>query len=247
MMELPGTRSDDLPAVLATGKTDALIAFVSMSAREPEGRDAEYIEWHSLDHRPEQYRLSGLRGSLRVVSTPACRAARAASTARFDPVDHVMVYLFSGAPCLASFVALGGALAAGGRMPLRLPKVEHGTYHLAGAAARPSAVAGAEVIPWRPARGVYVLVEQGDVSSAELVDVAGVAGTWWYRGFPTPEFSGPTEDLQLTVLYLDADPIETAHLLQPKLERRWSTSTTTPLLAAPFHTVTPYKWDEYLP
>ena len=58
-MTLPGTASDDLPAVLATGVTDARLIFLSMSARAPEGRDAEYLEWHSLDHRPEQYRVAG--------------------------------------------------------------------------------------------------------------------------------------------------------------------------------------------
>ena len=48
-----------------------------------------------LDHRPEQHRLSAVRASLRLVSTPACRAARAVSNARFDAVDHVMTYFFS--------------------------------------------------------------------------------------------------------------------------------------------------------
>jgi hypothetical protein len=56
-----------LPEVLATGATDVRMIFVSMAAREPGGRDAEYLEWHSLDHRPEQHRLAGLRHSLRLV------------------------------------------------------------------------------------------------------------------------------------------------------------------------------------
>ena len=37
----------------------------------PTGRDAEYLRWHTLDHRPEQHRLAGVRASLRLVSTPA--------------------------------------------------------------------------------------------------------------------------------------------------------------------------------
>ena len=81
--------------MLATGSTDVRFAFISMSAREPGGRDAEYLEWHSLDHRPEQHRLAGLRQSLRIVSTPACRAARAASVTEYDAADHVMTYLFN--------------------------------------------------------------------------------------------------------------------------------------------------------
>jgi hypothetical protein len=68
-IKLTGTASDELPEVLATGATDIRTIFVSMSAREPDGRDADYIAWHSLDHRPEQYRLAGIRHSIRVVST----------------------------------------------------------------------------------------------------------------------------------------------------------------------------------
>ena len=44
--------------------------FVSMATRHPDGTDAEYLHWHTLDHRPEQHRLSAVRASLRLVSTP---------------------------------------------------------------------------------------------------------------------------------------------------------------------------------
>ena len=60
---------------------DITTVFVSMSARHPDGLDADYLQWHSLDNRPEQHRLAALRSSLRLVSTPACRAARAVSHA----------------------------------------------------------------------------------------------------------------------------------------------------------------------
>ena len=46
-IDLSGTASDELPEVLATGATDVRMIFVSMAAREPGGRDAEYLEWHS--------------------------------------------------------------------------------------------------------------------------------------------------------------------------------------------------------
>ena len=57
-MELPGTPSDDVAGVLATGRGDIGTLFVSMARRHPEGRDAEYLRWHTLDHRPEQHRLT---------------------------------------------------------------------------------------------------------------------------------------------------------------------------------------------
>jgi hypothetical protein len=232
-----GTPSDDLAAVLDTGRTDVMTAFVSMSAREPDGRDEEYIEWHALDHQPEQYRLAGLRGSLRLVSTPSCRSSRAASNEQYDSVDHVMTYLFARGTGLGPFRALGAALAAGRRMPLRLPSVEMGQYELAGTAAAPRVGVGVDVIPWRPARGVYLMVERGAAPAADLTDVPGVAGVWWYTG---------NDGTQITYCYLDDDPVETAGRLRGPAEKRW-TGGVTPLLAAPFHTVVPHDWGRFLP
>jgi hypothetical protein len=90
--QLPGTPSDDLNAVLETGRGGIGTLFVSMATRHPDGSDADYLRWHTLDHRPEQHRLAAVRASLRLVSTPACRSARAVSHHRFDPIDHVMTY-----------------------------------------------------------------------------------------------------------------------------------------------------------
>jgi hypothetical protein len=115
-INLSGTASDELPAVLAAGSTDVSLIFASLSAREPTGKDAQYLEWHSLDHRPEQYRIAGIRHSLRLVSTPACRAARACSGPRYDAVDHVMTYFFAANAALDQFKALSDALC-GGRRP----------------------------------------------------------------------------------------------------------------------------------
>ena len=159
-------------------------AFVAMAGRDPDRRDADYLAWHALDHRPEMHRIAALRGTQRLVSTPACRAARAVSDGIYDAVDHVMTYLFAGRGGLEAMGALAGALGAAGRMPLRLPAVELGAYDLAGTAAAPRVLVGADVIPWRPARGAYVLVEQGVAPAGALTEVPGVAGTWWFRGEP---------------------------------------------------------------
>jgi hypothetical protein len=246
-MRLEGTPSDQLPDVLATGATDIRLAFVSLSAREPGGRDAEYIEWHSLDHRPEQYRLPGLRNALRLVSTPECRTARTANTAPFDAVDHVMTYLFTGAAEIAGFGALGAALDAGGRMPLRLPSLGYLTGELAGRVAAPRAVAGADVIPWRPAIGVYLLIEEGHASPADLVDLPGVAGVWWWRGVDTPAFGASAAGRQITYCYLDEDPVAAAGALGEAARRRWASGVVKGLLAAPFYAITPFDWGKRLP
>jgi hypothetical protein len=176
MSDLAGISSDDAPSILATGRTEVSTIYVSMSERHPDGRDRDYLEWHSLDHRPEQHRLPSLRASFRVVSTPACRAARAASSERYDGADHVMTYLFTDVAGLSGFLELNAAMAEVGRTPYLLPTVERAVYRLDGTAAAPRVKVGADVLPWWPATGVYILVERGSASPAALVDIPGVVG-----------------------------------------------------------------------
>lgn len=246
-MQLTGIPSDESPEILANGATDVDGIFISMSAREQSGRDADYLIWHSLDHRPEQYRIAGIRNSIRIVSTPACRAARAHCDPQFDAVDHVMTYFWAADAAFDKFATLSAALT-GGRRPFRLPSVYSGYFHLAGKAAARRAVAGADVIPWRPARGVYVIVEEGAQSPADLVGVDGVAGLWWHAGGRPPAQGMPdSSGIQVTYCYLDDDPVETAARLRKPLEQRWSGKRVKPLLAAPFYTLVPFEWTRYLP
>ncbi len=253
MSVLSGTASDGAPAILATGRTDITTIYVSMSGRHPEGRDAKYLEWHSLDHRPEQHRLPTLRASFRAVSTPACRAARAASDRRYDRTDHLMTYLFSDVNGLPSFNELSIALAQAGRVSHRLPLVERAVYRRDGMAAAPRILAGADVLPWWPAKGVYVLIERARVPTPvpanELVQVPGVGGAMWGLALPLdpPYTTTPNTGLQITYCFLDDDPATTAERLRPTLAKRWRDSGIEPLLAAPFHTIVPYEWDRFLP
>lgn len=242
--------SDDVPTIAGHGVTDVQAAVVSMSARSTDARDAEYIEWHALDHLPEQYRIAGIRAGTRWVSTPACRAARAASTPQLDPVDHVVQYLF-GSPLgqsMENFFALGADLRAIGRMPLALPSVELAGYRLDAAVASARVLTGADVLPWRPARGVYLLVENGGSAPVDLVEVPGVAGFWSYLGSASidPRLT-PTTGRRLTVCYLDDEPVATTRRLEVALRPRWERDESVPLLAAPFEAVIPWRWDAILP
>lgn len=244
---LTGTPSDQLPTVLGTGGSDVGMIFVSMSTREPNGQDAEYLEWHSLDHRPEQYRITGLRHSIRLVSTPACRAARTCSDPRYAAVDHVMTYFFAENAALEQFGVLSAALG-GDRRPFRLPAVDANYFSVAGKIAAPRAIAGADVMPWRAARGVYLIVEQGHVAPTSLVDVAGVAGIWWHvGGVPIVAGFRDNSEVQITYCFLDDDPVVVAERLREPLKQRWADGKVRPLLAAPFYTLVPFEWDRYLP
>jgi hypothetical protein len=247
-MYLEGTPSELLPDVLGTGETSAKFVFISLSGRHPEGRDADYIEWHSLDHRPEQYRLPQLRHSIRLVSTPACRAVRAASIGSYDDVDHIMTYMFTDPVSIPNFFVLGDALNVGGRMAIRLPSIGYLTADLDGKLAAARAVAGADVIPWRPALGVYVIIEQGHASPAPLIDLPGVAGIWWYQGAVAPApFDADSRGLQVSYCFLDSDPVAAAAKLGEAMQARWASGVVKGLLAAPFFAVVPFEWNRHLP
>jgi len=247
-MLLPGTPSDEVADVLAAGRGDITTMFISMAMRHPEGTDAEYLRWHTLDHRPEQHRLTALRASLRLVSTPGCRAARAFGTDRFDPVDHVMSYFFTDTAGLAAFNGLSAALGGAGRKLPLLPPVERGVYDVRAKAAAPRVKIGADVLPWWPARGVYLLLESDAPAPTGLAEVDGVAGVWCAASLPVDaSLASAPAGQTLSYLFLDDDPIPTAERLRPLLEKRWSDAVLTPLFAAPFHTVLPHEWDRYVP
>ncbi len=247
-MQFPGTPSDALPEVLGTGKSDADFIFLSLSGRDPTGRDADYIAWHTLDHRPEQYRLVGIRNSMRLVSTPEARAARAANLAPYDAVDHIMTYQFADTSSMPEFMELGAALDRGGRMAHRLPSIDYLTADIAGRIAAPHALAGADVIPWRPAVGVYAIIEDGYASPESLIDVPGVAGIWWFRGSADlPPYGTRSAGKQITYCYCDEDPVAVAADLGARMKARWATGEVKGLLAAPFYTAVPYDWASRLP
>ncbi len=252
---LVGTPTDQVPNVLATGRPVVSCIFVSMCTRHPEGRDTDYLRWHTFDHRPEQYRLASVQASLRLISTPECRAARAKSDSRYDAVDHIMTYFFDDAAGLEEFNDLAVALRGAGRIPYLLPPVERGVYRLDGMAAASRVKVGADVLAWWPLRGAYLLVEKGEAAPANLTDVPGVAGVWWGGSLPL-DGRLPTADrrplsssdgLQITYCFLDDDPVSTAQRLSPVLEARWGEVDVDPLLAAPFYPVTGDSCDRYTP
>jgi hypothetical protein len=210
------------------------LCVLSLSARSSDGADAAYIEWHSLDHLPEQYALRSLLHGQRWVSTPECRAARAAGDDALASADHVVQYLFADGGSLDRFFALGAELREAGRMPLRLPPVELAAYAFVDAT---STHVRPEVLPWRPNRGAYLVV------SEELVDlpaIDGVAGVWRYVGGKFHDRLADTVGRHLTVCYLDGDPAEVGAEITAALEQ-------TVFLGAPFAALTPFDWGRSLP
>jgi hypothetical protein len=247
-MTLSGEPSDEIEGVLVTGRGDITTLFVSMATRHPEGTDADYLRWHTLDHRPEQHRLSAVRASLRLVSTPACRSARAWSRDGYDAIDHIMTYFFTDPGGMAGFLNLSKALGDAGRKLPLLPPVERGIYEVTEKLASPRLKVGADVLPWWPVRGVYVLLETNASAPTDLAGVDGVAGVWsaTSQSVDAKLASAPAGQ-SITYYFLDDDPVVTATRMRPALEARWKPAGTEPLLAAPFYPVVPHQWDRYLP
>ncbi len=229
----------------------------SMAARSEDGDDAAYLEWHQLDHLPEQYQIDGLHLGQRWASTPACRAARAVESDRFGRVDHLTQYLF-GDPvdqALDDFLDLGADLRRRGRYPHRLPSVMLASFDLIGSRAAPRVRVAAAVVPFRPNRGAYVIVERVGGPSAPapaadewldgLVGVDGVAGAWAFAPGHRRADRFDAGGLSLTLCYLDDEPVAVADRLAPRLASRWDDTAITPMLAAPFETVRPWDWARF--
>ena len=159
-----------------------------------------------------------------------------------------MTYFFKGLDSMADFVELSDGLLAAGRNPGPLPPVDRGLFAISGRAASPRIKISADVLPWWPVKGMYLLVEEGHQPPMALITVPGVGGAWWADGLAkTPQTTSDKTGVQITYLFLDRDPAETAEdLLQP-LHARWAEGSVAPLFAAPFHTITPYDWDHHLP
>jgi hypothetical protein len=183
-----------------------------------------------------------------LVSTPACRSARAASRDPYDAIDHVMTYFFTDPSGMTGFLDLSKALGNAGRKLPLLPPVERGIYRVENKAAAQRAKIGADVLPWWPARGVYILLEASASVLPQLADVDGVAGVWsaTSQSVDARLASAPAGQM-ISYCFLDGDPVLTAERLGPALEKRWSDEGIEPLFAAPFHAVVPYEWDRYVP
>jgi hypothetical protein len=159
-----------------------------------------------------------------------------------------MTYFFSDTAGLDGFLTLSDALGGAGRKLPLLPHVERGVYGVQSRLAAARVKVGADVLPWWPARGVYLLLETHEAPATELLAVDGVAGIWSTVALDVgPALASAPAGQQLTYCFLDDDPVATAERLRPVLEKRWKATDIEPLFAAPFHPVVPYEWDRYVP
>ena len=205
--------------------------FVSMATASPRGPDAEYLRWHTLDHRPEQHRLSAVRASLRLVSTPDVPGRADAGDERFDAIDHVMTYFFTDPAGIDRLPrAVHGArrrrpqartATAGGARRIRRATQGGGTARQ-GRRRRAAVVAGARALPvarTRPRRQTPARRRRAwpGCGRRQSLDVdAKLASA--PAGQTSPTASSTTTRC------------DAAHRLRPALEDRWATADVEPLL-----------------
>jgi hypothetical protein len=228
-----------------TGGGRVELGYFSLSGHAAGGDDRPYLEWHQLDHMPEQYVLPGLVLAQRWAATDACRAVRAAGDEPWSGVEHVVAYLM-GQPLdetLDGFLALGRRLAEAGRFPHHLPSCYRGGLRLVEAHAAPRVLVSAAAVPFRPHRGVYLVVEAAPGGEAwhayqrcthaetvpALLGVDGVAGVWIFA------------------CYLDDDPVAVAGRLAPVLGAAWEAAPAAPLLAGPYESLLRWDWQRFGP
>jgi hypothetical protein len=240
------------------------VGFFSLSHRAADGNDAAYLEWHQLDHMPEQYQLPGLLFAQRWASTPACEGARAAAVDDWADTAHVVCYLM-GNPVeetLDEFFTLGRELAEKGRMSRSLPRQYLAGLRLLEAQAAPRTLVSSDVVPYRPHQGIYLIVEEPTGVATQddylqqlhtdvlpsLIAVPGVAGALTFgttAAILRPSFSPGR--YRITTCYLDDDPATVGQRLAPVLSRIWEDAPVRPLLAAPFESMMIWDWDRFGP
>ncbi len=243
------------------------VGFFSMTGGALSGDDAAYLQWHLLDHLPEQYSIPGIRLGTRWRADDECVGMRLAATDDLAPIRHAVSYLMTDPveQTLVAFAQLGRRCAEAGRYPEPASSFLLGAFHLQNAYASPRVLVSAEAVPFRPHRGVYLIVEapepRGDLDGwlrwhhrehvPAVLAVDGVAGAYVFRS-STMLGVGPDQGERfgvaawnpgprvVTVVYLDGELTTTAASLEPLVRSRWASGAVVGQLAGPFRSMVTY-------
>ena len=236
-------------------------AFFSLTPPAPPDDDGSYLRWHLLDHMVEQYQLPGIQYALRYIADgdylehrivadrpPAGRRQRRQLPRRRPgAADARRLHAARPSPRRDGPVPRGPTVAAAAACP----RCCTGTP-------RPQPQISPEVVPFRPHRGVVVIVEEpagDDVASwlqwlhtdhyPAVLAAPGVAGAWMYGTTNTWKLHPATQgDPQyITVIYLDDDPLAATKALAPLVEERWRSGAVRPLFAGPLRTM--IEWEAW--
>ncbi len=171
----------------------------SLTAAAP--TDDGYLRWHLLDHMPEQYQLPGIVHGLRWIADGDYPAHRIAAHGPLGDIGNVVHYLVGEpvAETMRDFVELGRVLREKGRMPAMRPLLQISGLRLLQWDSAPQTLVSGEVVPFRPHRGVLLIVEEPGGERPDrwlqwlraehypaLLAVPGAAGVWTFGSICTP-------------------------------------------------------------
>jgi hypothetical protein len=232
----------------------------SLTPATPPDEDGSYLRWHLLDHMPEQYQLPGIVHGLRWIADGDYVDHRLAAHGPLGEVGNAVHYLVSDPveETFDDFVALGRTLRDNGRFPISRPSLQVAGLRLLQWQSAPHALISAEVVPFRPHRGILLIVEEPTDGRSNdwlqwlhaehypaLLAAPGTAGAWTFGS--TTAWQIPrgwrTDHQYITVVYLDDDPLTVTDSLAPLIEERWRSAAVRPVFAGPLRTM--ISWDAW--
>jgi hypothetical protein len=231
------------------------IGFFSFTEVTDPSAHRSYNHWHQLDHLPEQLPLPGVAWGQRWVSTPACRRARAVEGPLLAPIHYMTLYLMTDPleQTLEDFAALGAELHQAGRFHQQRRSHLSGPFEVVSARSAERVLVSAAALPYRPNKGVYVLVEEtGSAAPLEirqptvdeaLSEVEGVAGAWAFVASPLAGERWHPGPRRITVCFLDGDPLRAASAMKALVSGVAGRSMGEVIFAGPFETIVPWQWD----
>lgn len=233
-------------------------AVFSITPPLPPDDDGSYLRWHLLDHMPEQYQLPGIQHAIRYIADGEYPEHRVVTAEPLDDVGSVVNYLV-GDPVQQThddFMTLAARLTEMGRYPEARPLLQLRMPALDRWYAAPRALVSPEVVPFRPHRGIVLIVEQPVTNDLNqwrqwlhtdhhpaLLSERGVAGVWTYADPRTWKLHRALrgEPQHTTVVYVDEDPLLVVDTIRPLIEQRWDSGAVRPLFAGPLRTM--MQWD----
>jgi hypothetical protein len=206
-----------------------VLGFFSFTEVTDASAHEAYNAWHQLDHLPEQFTVDGITFGQRWVRSPRCQAAETSTSTLLDRFHYMTLYLMRDEGVIPAFFALAERLRAEDRFFAARRALLSGPFDVVGRWAAPRVAVSAEAVPFRPSRGVYVVVGP-PVDGAELAGQPGVAGAWRFA-------EGP-DGRSISVAFVDGDLWRVSAAL--------GTATGTPVppeWAGPLERVDAFRWD----
>jgi hypothetical protein len=235
--------------------------FFSLTAPPPPDDDGSYLRWHLLDHMPEQYQLPGIVYGLRWIADGDYLQHRLVAEGPLGQLGNAVHYLVSDPveQTFDDFVALGRTLWENGRFPVRRPSLQVAGLRLLQWQSSPHALISAEVVPFRPHRGVLLIVEEAVGGNPRewlqwlhaehypaLLATPGTAGAWTFgssAAWDNASRGWLTDPQYITVVYLDDEPLATTAALSALVEERWRSAAVRPVFAGPLRSM--ISWEAW--